>query len=79
MSDTYSKQIAARTVHTYDLESGEELLVAYFPVAGIVTINGFSVTRAQAHDDIDSQAIYLRRTDNKLFTVDTLSLTKLYT
>ncbi len=75
MSDNNNKQYAARTVHTYDLVSGDELLFACFPVAGVVTINGYSVARAQ---DMDGQAVFLRRTDKKLFTVDTLSLTKLF-
>ena len=78
MSDNINKQYAARTAHTYDLESGEQLLVTYFPVAGVVTINGHSVSRAQKDEDMDRQARFLWRTDKKLFTVDALSLTKLF-
>jgi hypothetical protein len=78
MSDNNNKQYATRTLHTHDLETGKELLIAYFPEAGVVTINGYSVTRVQDHDDMDGQAVFVRRIDKKLFTLETLDLSKLY-
>ncbi len=78
MCDSNNRQSAARTVCAYDLETWEELLFAYFPAAEVVTINGQSVTRVQKDEDMDGQPRILRRTDKKLFTVDALSLTKLF-
>jgi len=77
MYDRNNKQSASRTVYSYDLETGEELLFAYFPAAKVVTINGHSVSRAQQEEDMHGRAVFLRRTDKKLFTVDPLSLIKL--
>ena len=78
MFDNKYQQTAKRIVHTVDLESREALFVAYFPVAGVITINGDSVTRAQGDEGMDGQTVFLRRIDKKLFTIDTLSLSKLF-
>ena len=78
MSDNSNQQTAKRTVHTIDLASGEELFISYFPAASFFTINGDSVTQAQAHEGMDGQTVFLRRIDKKLFTIDTLSLSKLF-
>ena len=78
MSDNNNHQTAKRIVHTIDLESGEALYVAYFPVAGVITINGNSVTPAEGDQGMDEQSIFLRRIDKKLFTIDTMSLSKLF-
>ena len=60
-----------QTVTTRDPLSGEELLIAYFPKAGVVTINGYSVTRSPELEDRASQGVFRRPLGNKLFTVDT--------
>ncbi len=78
MSDNNNQKNATRTLHTSDLESGEKLMIVYFPERDVVIINGYPVTRAQGDEGMDGQAVFLRRTDKKLFTVDTLSLSKLY-
>ncbi len=69
MTENDDKQCATRTLHTQDLVGGEELLIAYFPEAGVVTVNGSSVTRSPELEDRASQAVFLRPLDNKLFTI----------
>jgi hypothetical protein len=78
LSDNNNQKNATRTLRTYDLESGEKLMIVYLPEADVVIISGYPVTRAQGDEGMDGQAVFLRRTDKKLFTVDTLSLSKLY-
>lgn len=78
MNENNNEQYATRTLHTHDLVNGEELLIAYFPEAGVVTINTYSVTRSPEHEDKDGQAVFHRAMDQKLFTVDMNTLTKLY-
>jgi len=53
-------------------------MIIYFPERDVVIINGYPVTRAHMDEGMDGQAVFLRRTDKKVFTVDTLSLSKLY-
>ncbi len=79
MTKNNNEQYATKTLRAHDLVSGQELLVAFFPEAGVVTINGWSVTRTPEHEDKDGQAVFHRAMDNKLFTVDMNSLRKLYT
>ncbi len=79
MYDNKIKHTEKQTVHTYDLESGELLLIAYFPAADFFTIDGISVIRAQTYEDMDELTVFVRRSDKKLFTVVTSSLAKLYT
>ena len=67
-----------QTVTTRDLVSGEELLIAYFPNSGVVTVNGYSVTRSPELEDRASQAVFLRPLGKKLFTVDTAVLSRLF-
>jgi uncharacterized protein YkuJ len=78
MYDNKIKHNEKRTVHTYDVEGGEMLLIAYFPAADVFTINGIAVTRAQSYDDMDGLTVFVRRPDKKVFTVVTSSLAKLY-
>ena len=77
MYDNKIKHNEKRTVHTYDLEGGELLLIAYYPAADVFTIDGTSVTRAQTFEDMDGLTVFVRRPDKKLFTVVTSSLAKL--
>lgn len=67
-----------RTVTTRDLLSGEELLIAYFPNSGVVTVNGFSVIRSPELEDRASRAVFLRPLGKKLFTVETAILSRLF-
>ncbi len=78
MYDNKVKENQQRTVYTDDLESGEMLLIAYFPAADLFTIDGISVTRAQTYEEMDGLTVFVRRPDKKLFTVATGSLAKLY-
>ncbi len=67
-----------RTVTTRDLVTGDELLLAYFPEAGIFTVNGFSVTRSTELEDRASQAVFHRPLYNTLFIVETAILGTLF-
>ena len=68
----------AHTVSTRDLVTGDELLFAYFPEAGVITVNGFSVTRSPELEARASQAVFHRPLGNKRFTVDTAILSRLF-
>ena len=78
MSDNNGSQFATRDIRTHDLVTGEELMIAFFPRAGVVTINGYSVNRSQKFEDLDENAVFLRTLDDKLFTVSTDSLGELF-
>ena len=78
MTEISDGQYATRTQGTHDLLSGEELLIAYFPEAGVVTINGHSVTRSPKLENSASQAIFHRALGDKLFTVSTDSFSRLF-
>ena len=67
-----------RTVTTRDLVTGDKLLFAYFPDAGIFTVNGFSVTRSPELEDRASQAVFHRPLYDTLFTVETAVLSALF-
>jgi hypothetical protein len=67
-----------RTVTTRDLLTGEELLLAYFLKPGVITVNGYSVTRSPELEDRSSQAVFRRPLRNKLFTVETAILSRLF-
>ncbi len=71
MNGTSNSQYASRDIRTYDLVTGEELMITFFPRAGVVTINGYSVNRSQKFEDLDKKAVFLRMLDDKLFTVST--------
>ncbi len=60
-------QYATRTLATHDLVTGEELAIAYFPRAGVVTINGYSVSRSQEFDDLSGKAVLFRPLDEDFF------------
>ncbi len=78
MYDNKNRHNEKQTVHTYDVEGGEILLIAYFPAADVFTIDGILVTRAQTYEDMDGLTVFVRRPDKKVFTVVTSSLAKLY-
>jgi len=78
MADNNGSQFATRDMRTHDLVTGEELMITFFPRAGVVTINGYSVNRSQKFEDIDEKAVFLRTLDDKLFTVSTNSLGELF-
>ena len=58
-----------RSLHTHDLLSGEELEIVHFLNSGVVTINGYSVTRSPKLEDSAGQAVFHRALGDKLFTV----------
>ena len=78
MTDNNDSQFAARDMRTHDLVTGEELMITFFPKAGVVTINGYSVKRSQKLEDMDEKAVFLRSLDDKIFTVSTDSLSELF-
>ncbi len=79
MTDDNGSQFAQRDMRTHDLVSGKELLIVYFPRAGVVTINGYSVTRSPELEDSEGvQSMFHRGIGNKLYTVSIDSLTQLY-
>jgi hypothetical protein len=78
MTGNNDTQHATRMLRTRDLESGEELLMVYYPDAGVITIDGYLVTRAQDLGDFDGKAVFHRPIGDKLFTVATDSLSELY-
>lgn len=53
-------------------------MITFFPSAGVVTINGYSVNRSQKLEDMDEKAVFLRSLDDKIFTVSTDSLSELF-
>ena len=71
-------QYSIRTLTIHDLVTGEALAIACFPRAGVVTINGYSVTRSQEFDDLDGKAVFSRPPGDKLFTVGIESVSELY-
>ena len=78
MTDNNGSQFATRDIRTHDLLTGEELKITFFPRAGVVTINGYSVNRSQRSEDLDDRAVFLRSLDDKQFTVSTDSLSELF-
>ena len=78
MNENNNEQYATRTLHIGDLVGGEGLLIAYFPGSGVVTANGSSVTRSPELEDRASLAVFLRPLDNKLFTIETSVLGRLF-
>jgi hypothetical protein len=67
-----------RSLHTHDLLSGEELDIVYFIKSGVVTINGFTVTRSPKLEDSVGQAVFHRDLGDKLFTVETDKFGRLF-
>lgn len=78
MTDNNNTQYATQMLRTRDLESGEELLIVYYPRAGVVIIDGYRVARSQGFEDIDRKAVFHRSLGDKLYTVATNSLSELY-
>ncbi len=77
MYDNKVKHNEKRTVYIRDLETGEMILIAYFPPADVFTIDGIAVTRALTSKGLDGLTAFVRRPDKKVFTVVTDSLAKL--
>jgi hypothetical protein len=67
-----------RSLNTHDLLSGEELEIVYFLKSGVVTINGFTVTRSPALEDKASQAVFHRALGDKTYTVATENFGRLF-
>ena len=78
MTDNNKILHISRMLRTRDLESGEELMVVYFPTVGSVTINGDSVTRSLGLGNWAGQTVFHGALGNKKFTVATDSVAKLY-
>jgi len=67
-----------KTVTTKDLMNGEELEIVYHPETGVVQVNGDTVTRSPALEDKEGETVFHRSSDNRIYTVDTESLTGLH-
>ncbi len=67
-----------RDIRTHDIVTGEELLIVYFPREGVVTINGYTVSRSQKLRDLYEKAVFYGPLCDKPFTVATTSLTNLF-
>ena len=78
MSDNGDVRRATRTLHTFDQVSGDELSIVYFPRAGVVTINGYSVARSQESKSLDGKTVFHRPLGNKVFTVATEKISTLF-
>ncbi len=78
MNENNNEQNKPQTLPTHDLVTGEELLITYFPNAGVVTVNGYAVTRSPALEDKVSQAVFHRPLYDTLFTVETAILSRLF-
>ncbi len=78
MTGTSNTQYASRDIRTYDLVTGEELLIVYIPRVDAITINGYSVTRSHVFEDSLGRAVFHRTPSDKPFTVETDSLRELY-
>ena len=78
MNGTSNTEYASRDIRTYDLVTGEELLIVYFPKVDAITINGYSVTRSDMFEDSLGKAVFYRTPSDKPFTVATESLSALF-
>ena len=78
MSNNHREREKTRTLRTRDVKSGEELIIAYFPEAGVVTINAFVVNRSPAHEQTSKHAVFHRDMGDKLFTVPSESIAELF-
>jgi len=78
MNGTSNTQYASRDIRTYDLVTGEELLIVYFPKVDAITINGYSVTRSDVFENSLGKAVFHRNPSDKPFTVAIDSLSELY-
>ncbi len=78
MTDNNDTLYDVRDIRTHDIVTGEELLIVYFPRSGVVTINGYTVSRSQKLQDLYEKAVFHRPLSNKPFSVATTSLTNLF-
>ena len=78
MTDNGDVRYATRILNTHDLVSGEEVVIAYFPKAGVVTVNGYSVTRSQEFEDLSGKTVFHRPLGNKVFAVATEKIATLF-
>ena len=77
MSDNEGGGRVPRTLHTHDLVSGENLFIVHFPVEGVITINGYAVTRSDEFSEALGMAVFYRTPTDKPFT-EADSLRELY-
>ena len=78
MSDNFKGGRVPRTLHTHDLVSGEDLFIVYFPTEGVVTINGYPVTRLIGREHSVGQSVFQRGPGDKEYTVATDRATTLF-
>lgn len=78
MTDNGGERTDTRILNTHDLVSGEEVVIAYFPKAGVVTVNGYSVTRSQEFEDLNGKTVFHRPLGSKLYTVATDKIAPLF-
>ena len=78
MTGNNNTQFARRRLRTRDLKSGENLVFAYFPRSGVVTINGYSITRSQEIEGLDRNTVFHRPLGSKVFTVATEKIATLF-
>ena len=78
MTDNGGGRRFPRMIRTHDLVSGEDLLIVFFPKAGVFTINGYLVTRSPGLSGWAGESEFHRDLGNKKYTVATVSLTQLY-
>ncbi len=78
MTDNGNRGRVPRTLHTHDLVSRENLFIVYFPVEGVVTINGYSVTRSQEIEGLDGNTVFHRALGSKVITVATEKIATLF-
>lgn len=53
-------------------------MIVYFPKAGVVTVNGYSVTQSQELEGLNGKTALHRPLGNKLFTVATEKFARLF-
>ena len=70
---------APRILRAHDLVSGEALLLVYFPKAGAITINGYSVTQIPGLTGRAGQSIFHQAPGDREYIVATDLVAKLYT
>ena len=78
MSDNGDVKRAIRILQARDRETGDNLVIAYFPNAGVVTINGYAVTRSQEIEGLDGNTVFHRPLGSMVFTVATEIIATLF-
>lgn len=78
MIDNGNGRDLPRITRTLDRESGEDLMLVYYPKAGEITINGDAVIRSQGFSDWEGESVFHQAFGSKQYTIATDVLTKLY-